>query len=133
MSNKTFEVECVDCRHEFTVTSSPAHLICQKCGSGQIQFPHAVIFRCHMGHEQRGRIADERCKKCYSFQQKGLRHFERLQAEEEEKKSQYVSVVSKEPAPEPEEIEVAEEAPKSKPKRKRPAPTAIRTRKTKTK
>ena len=132
MSNETFEVKCVDCRHEFTVTSSPAHLICQKCGSGQIQFPHAVIFRCHMGHEQRGRIADERCEKCYGFQQKGLRHFERLQPEEEQKKSP----VMKEPvpAPEPEEIEIAEEeAPKSKPKRKRPAPIAIRTRKAKTK
>ena len=62
--SEIFEVKCVDCGLGMSVVS-PAHLICQKCGSGQIEFPNAVIFTCHMGHEQRGQIADEVCKECY--------------------------------------------------------------------
>jgi hypothetical protein len=76
--SEIFEVKCVDCANEFGVVS-PAHLICQKCGSGQLEFRNAVIITCHKGHEQRGKIANEQCKTCYSFEQRSLRNFKRLE------------------------------------------------------
>ena len=77
MSDQIFKVKCVDCGEKHEIVS-PAHLICQKCGSGQLEFKNAVIFKCHKGHEQRGKIVDEVCKECFSFEQRPFRNFESL-------------------------------------------------------
>ena len=109
--SKIFEVKCVDCGKEMEVVS-PAHLICQKCGSGQIEFPNAVIFKCHMGHEQRGKIADEVCKGCYTYQQKPIRYFEELKPKEKDPEP---------PPPDEPESEEEKEAELEEKKKKRAA------------
>ena len=112
--SEVFEVKCVDCGNAFGIVS-PGHLICQKCGSGQVEFSNAVIFSCHKGHEERGRIASEVCKKCYNFEQRSLRNFKRMEP-----------VKKKAPEP-PVEVEEEEEVKLKPAKRKRTKGIKIKT------